>query len=197
MNRIKALLAGLLLLITPLAIVATAAPAQAVEGCTSQVRHKANTWGNDMGYTSIYQSGTFNIRLVGTAVYWYCPNGTNPTKIKVRAIDWCWTVTNSKATTFDGVRFDAFFGASGNNVDPLEFYVRDDGTAQNCQRQYVSDDRQRWQKMSDNPAWSITAFIQLELEADHERTFRNPHPTGPTYKFIKPGEDVNLDGWFS
>lgn len=189
MTRFLAALVALVATIT----LGTTARADAVEGCSSKVVLKAGSWSLDTYYQVPKRWGIDlrDIRLTATTGYWYCPNGRKPDLVKPLWVEFCWSHMSRPHWTFDGVKFNAYYADSVTTSDPPTIEVPDDGTVQNCVRQDVRTEIERWLRPEWNAGWSVTAFIIRIMQPDEDRPF------SPAFTFFNPLSDVDLGDWHS
>lgn len=190
----------LVMIMTSLVLVmGPTAPAHAVEGCHSKVVLKADTWGNNVSWMYPKRPtvpGMAETRIVGTTAYWYCPNGSRVDKIKPKWVQWCWTWMSDPVWWFDGVKFNGYWADDNTTSNPPGVKVPDDETIQNCRVQDIDSELERWLKMSQSPAWTISSWIVRHGMPDEHWDMRtNMRDTRSTIKYFHPLEDVNIGRW--
>jgi hypothetical protein len=192
---VKQIIVVLVMLAASLFMVSsTAAPAQAVPGCTSQVQLRGSNWFEDITYygpRSAIGGGFFDIRATATAAYWFCPNGVRPNEIKVKWIEFCWhhKDPNHGSLNFDGMRFNAKIYDSVWTVNPGEKHVNDTGAVVNCEKQNIPEDNEIWMEVRDRPRWSVDSWVKLQLSPDKGRAFTDG---GDEVRDFAPWYDVTL-----
>lgn len=189
----KILLSLLLVVAMLMPVGLSTSPAAAdTAGCAGRYKLKADNWVKDTYYTNFASRlpDTRKIRLVATAGYWFCPNGTGVNKVKVKWVDFCYTHLENRAAIFDGVKFNPYFFDDNTDSNPPTTKVPNDYTVQNCKRYDITTEK--WLRMSQSPGWTVTSWIVLDLFPDEERVFRWG---GSRIKYFHPQDDVSLTGW--
>lgn len=196
---IKKILVAIAMLTAALVPVGVASPAHAypitaeLNGCYGLSFLKTNTWGINKEATTPF--GDPNFRLASYAQYWYCPNGSNPSRVKVIATVFCATKTTGEYSDhINGFKYNPYYTNDNNVVvNPPQDYLpwpndAEDGE-QHCTAQDIPAAEQVWMKMSSNPKWTLSGWIDVGEWPDDEFTFKE---NGYSYKYIGGASDPDV-----
>ena len=191
----KAVLGVLLALVASvLALTVNPAPAGAAttEGCTSGKSLRINGWRHKgqysvPNYVHPVVPKYRDIIFTANMFYLYCPNGDRPDMVKVKGIDWCYTLPDGGDPQFDGVKFNALiFDLREHIVDPKDVTVEDDGGRQGCFFQKIPKRDRRWMWMLYEPQWVAKGTVRMMAWQDTSIKF---HDGNSLHHKITPHDD--------
>lgn len=197
---IKKYLAALLLTLPCLALlsVVSAPTANAVDGCTSKVQLRADSWSENVGYWGpdfpSIRPNFFVIRLTATTGYWVCPNGSLPTKVKPLWTDFCWSHIKPThgSDNFTGATFNPYYYDDNTITNPPGTKVDDDSSVQNCKKYNIPTSDEKWLSITQHARWNVVAWVNKFSFPDTEREF---DWNGNNWKPFQPDDDVSLGPW--
>ena len=182
-----------------------AAPAHATvtstpSWCNGTATMKYSTWGIDKHVDSFSPNLNEEYRLAATAQYWYCPNGDQPSKIRVFSTTFCVTMLSEtnwweEENQVDGFKWNVWYGddSSAPPVNPPQMELswpngQDQGDVK-CQGQGIQYQDQRTMWMQYNPKWTLSGWVNINAHTDSEFTFKK---YGVSYLYINGAGDPTV-----
>lgn len=175
--------------------------ANAVSGCHSSVVTKVSPWGKTVEVQ--VAPGAFDLtatfRLGASARYWYCPNGSDPDKIKVTHVGLCATKwDNRDPSVLKGFEYNPYIKtmAVGDDkqVDPHSQFLAwggwgDEGDRR-CDLHEIRSEYRVWMLMKNDPIWTLDGWIDYDGYPNDNITW---YAGGDHRRSFNPAEDPILD----
>lgn len=176
-----------------LASVGATTPASAVQvaGCNGEATKKVSLWYNSDDWETALAGIDKTVDLSAAAFYYYCPNGDDPNKIKVKAVEYCIKPVNG-ANSLQRVRFFGHQHMDGT-TGPLGLgaVVTPDGTAKVCELSDLPSDQEIWMRLSKSPIWTTQHRLNLSNQTDPN--WVQWESTNGIEKAFSPDFDRNVD----
>ena len=189
------------MLTLPVACLPTSANGAQVDGCSSSAVEKVSPWGKNVNVLIAPASGmdeTAEFRLGATARYWFCPNGSDPNKIKVTHFGLCITkMDNRDPLTFRGVEYNPYFTELNGDTtvnppsDTNGWNGAGDIGDSRCSGRDISVDDRKWMRMPQDPVWSLSGWLKYDYAwPDDDITWK---AGDNSYRYFNPPEDPILN----